>query len=650
MKKNLLITPFLIWVFTLSLYAQKGQEVLSDIEIMHISKSNELLVEKVTPRTLLDLPFYDDFSYGKPYPMPWLWYPSNVLVNTKYAKNEPNIGVATFDAINSAGQLHTSSTSTATFPADTLTSRGINLLYPSDTTVYISFLFQPQGLGNEPQVQDSLILDFFDPIQQKWVKAWSVSANFTLKSITENNAILNTTKTTNAQSLNNRFFRVHFPIRSSNYLTEGFQFRFRNLASISANQHVPSLRGNSDHWHIDAVYINRNRNYRDTLFNDVAFFKPLKSILKNYESIPWKHFNAQAIQSELTSQLGFTINYRNQGPITWNVTRQFSILNHSNQENYEFTGAALNIFGFEDVEYTRNFIYNFTSNWLDSARYTFKSFLITDFNPETNYLRWNDTISYTQNFTNYYAYDDGSAENGYGLYGEGTQNGRVAVKFTSYKADSLVGVYMYFNRVLTTTENPMPRYFKFAIWADNNGKPGQLLYEELGFKPTYTNMLNRFTLFEIDEPIWLEAGTFYVGWIQTTAEFLNVGFDLNRVNNNKIFFNIDGTWTNSQFEGSLMIRPVFGALTETPTTIPHNTTLPVANLYPNPAQYSFSISLPNANQTALVQIFNISGQMVSHNNYSGAPIDVSQLPNGIYLVKISQSSGHHSTHKLIISR
>jgi hypothetical protein len=652
MKKHLLIATILLWACTHSLFAQKGQEVLSDIEVMPITNPNGLLVEKTTPRTLLSLPFYDDFSYGKTYPMPSLWNLSNVLINTKYARNEPNIGVVTFDAINSNGQLHTSSTSTATFPADTLTSRGINLLYPSDTTIYISFMFQPQGLGNEPQVQDSLILDFFDPLLQQWVKVWSASANFSLKSITEKNSLLNTTKTTTSQSLNDRFFRVHFPILNSSYLVEGFQFRFRNLASIAANQHVPSLRGNSDHWHIDLVYINRNRNYRDTLFNDVAFFKPLKSILKNYESIPWKHFNAQSIQTELPSPLGFTVNYRNQGPITWNLIRQFSILNNTNNALYEFTGAAENIFGFEDIEYTRNYTYNFASNWPngDSASYTLTSYLITDNNPETNHLRWNDTLSYTQRFANFYAYDDGSAENGYGLYGEGTQNGRVAVKFTNYKADSLVGVYMYFNRILTTPDNPMPRFFKFAIWADNNGKPGQLLYEELGFKPTYTNSLNRFTLFKIDEPVWLETGTFYVGWIQTTTEFLNVGFDLNRIHNNKIFFNIDGTWTNSQFEGSLMIRPVFGSLTENPTAIPDNTTTQVTSLYPNPTQYSFSISMPNAVQTCSVKIFNISGQMVTSEIYSGGPLDVSQLPNGIYLIKISQSSGHQSTHKLIISR
>ena len=48
---------------------------------------------------------------------------------------------------------------------------------------------------------------------------------------------------------------------------------------------------------------------------------------------------------------------------------------------------------------------------------------------------------------------------------------------------------------------------------------------------------------------------------------LNVGFDRNMVNNDKIFYNLGQGWQNSGFSGSLMIRPIMGkALPAEPTS------------------------------------------------------------------------------------
>lgn len=625
------------------LHSQKGFEVLVDVETLNYTEG---LVLKRSDRTTLELPFFDDFSYRSTIPAPWLWTQSGVYVNSNYAINPPNIGVATFDAINSKGQIYPNA-SINPFSADTLTSIPINLFFPADTNIYFSFYYQPQGLGNQPQTQDSLILEFFKTSNQEWEKVWAVSVNFTNNSLFEKNFLLDKTKTISTLNLNRKFFRVHFPILNPDYLTSGFQFRFRNIASIAANQHVPSLRGNSDHWHIDNVYLNQSRDFADTVLNDVAFRKPLGSMLKNYESVPWPHFNSTAQQAELLNPLEFNIAYRNQGPVTWNVTRQFTIENLLTNQEYSFTGGAENIFAYEDFDYTRNYVYTFNSPSADSAKFGFTSFLITDFNPETQHLRWNDTVRYTQTFSNYYAYDDGSAENGYGLYGEGTQNGRVAYKFTNYKTDLLLGVYFYFNRSL---DNANQKYFKLAVWADNNGKPGEQIYEQLGLRPIFTNELNKFTLYELDEPIEIPAGTFYIGWVQTTPDFLNVGFDLNRINNSKLFYNITGTWTNSQFEGSLMVRPVFGKLNEPPTGIDPNPYGVEFCLYPNPAKYSFNISISNSIDRTKLQIFNISGQMVSQHFYTNQPIGIEHLPNGVYIVKIIAPNGTSATQKLIISR
>jgi hypothetical protein len=56
-------------------------------------------------------------------------------------------------------------------------------------------------------------------------------------------------------------------------------------------------------------------------------------------------------------------------------------------------------------------------------------------------LGMNDTTGFYQSFSNYYSYDDGSAEAAFGP--TGTQ-ARLAVQFDAYEADSLIGVAFNF--------------------------------------------------------------------------------------------------------------------------------------------------------------------------------------------------------------
>jgi hypothetical protein len=84
------------------------------------------------------------------------------------------------------------------------------------------------------------------------------------------------------------------------------------------------------------------------------------------------------------------------------------------------------------------------------------------------------------NFYNYYALDDGSAESGYDLFGEGTIGAMVAQKFYNYKTDNLVGIMIYFNRSYQDA-NSQP--FKITVWNDNNGKPGEIIYQQMASNP-----------------------------------------------------------------------------------------------------------------------------------------------------------------------
>ena len=99
----------------------------------------------------------------------------------------------------------------------------------------------------------------------------------------------------------------------------------------------------------------------------------------------------------------------------------------------------------------------------DSAIIRFKAALRTDeFDPKVN-----DTVVYDQVFKDYYAYDDGTPEAGYGLRGGGSSNGIVAMKYYSFQPDQLGGVNIFFNQVLDSLN--LNYYFNLVVWDDLEG-------------------------------------------------------------------------------------------------------------------------------------------------------------------------------------
>lgn len=612
-----------------------------DLESVPVVKNG--VIQK-SRNAVLELPFFDDFSKSFSHFSSKCWDARHVCFNAQYAVNPPNTGVVTFDAIDNTGKLH-SVASNFPFSSDTLISNPINLSFTSDTTIYLSFYFQPQGLGNRPDDRDSLLLEFYNSDLDEWEGAWACWLTASDSTLHEVNKLKNSITEKVTAKFDSTFFLVHLPITEDRFLTPNFRFRFRNIASLSPNTDVPSLRGNSDHWHIDMVYLNRGRSYRDTLLNDVSFAKPLKSILNTYQQIPWSHFTNAAVETELDNPLVFNIDYKNLGLISWNVTRMFSIDNHSNGDVYSFSGGAENIAGTEEIEYDRRFQYDFVSDWSDSAKFTFTSYLITDIAENTSHLRWNDTLRHVQRFNNFYAYDDGTAESGYGLYGEGTQTGQVAVKHTAYKADKLVGVYMYFNRTINDANQ---KYFKLVVWDDNNGKPGNVIYEQIGARPIFTGSLNRFTLFKFDEEIEIKAGTFYIGWIQTTTDMLNVGFDRNTDSKNRLLYNISGSWNPTKFHGSLMLRPVFGQLTESPTNVIQTKSEENLRVFPNPSNGSVNVQYSGVG--AIVSVYNTFGQLVANQKLVNGKLDLQHLPNGTYIIRVAENNKIIGTQKIVIAK
>jgi len=650
MRKQFVVLLVLLVAYTTTTV---GQEVLLDLQTMPIKKvvkSNGSIL-KVKSKSSLGLPFFDDFAKGSSYTDPGNWVNSNVIINQTYAINPPSIGVATFDAIDQYGKLYSHLT-TSSLPADTLTSQLINT--DTSTNVYFSFQYEPKGLGKEPSLTDSLVIEFFSKSDKKWFRVWSASPHFSTNTVIENFHLESRIVTRKASKIAETFFKVMMPIYDERFLQDSFQFRFINYASLPTNTQVPSLRGNGDQWHIDYLYLNRNRYEADTIPFDVVFSQPEKKILKNYESVPWNHFGTTARLAEFTDPLSVTIQFRDLSGEKRTVEHIISIIDYSNPSNsYKWTVDNNTLYPFETMDSTILYEYDYTSSWEDSAKFSVENYIVIEDSIINKHFHWNDTVRHTLKFLNYYAYDDGSAENGYGLYGNGSEYGMVALKYHTYLEDSLKGVEMYFNRSLQDDNLlyiPDSVEFYLTVWTDNNGKPGSILYQSDKLKPKFKNGASSFSFYPITSKLKV-SGNFWVGWTNTTTDFLNVGFDLNNIHNDKLYYNLNGSWVQSQFEGSLMIHPVFGYLTKNQQTgVVTPTQKTNFTLYPNPASSQVNLKLPEGVKPERIRVFNLAGQVVVDKVYDSNSIDVSNLTTGIYLLQLTIKNSSPSTQKLVIIR
>jgi hypothetical protein len=552
----------------------------------------------------LVLPLFDDFSSSKALPDPELWQDPFAFVNNNFATNPVTNGVATLDALDADGSIYPDAVKDPnTFVADYLTSHPIQLSYPSSDSLYLSFLYQPAGLCDPPEEQDSLMVDFYAPDSSAWYNVWS------------------TPGTDSAQP----FRQVMIPITQQEFLKEGFMFRFRNRASLARNNDYADMRTNVDYWHIDYVKLDRDRSRADTVLRDVAFNTPLNSILQNLTSLPWSHF--ESAYNTVLDQYAFA-RYRNNDTITRNVTRSLSITEPYYNETYNPEDpTAQDLPALTDTVVNFGYLYPLDIGRGDSALLRFKAALRTDeFDPKIN-----DTVVYDQHFKDYYSYDDGTPEAGYGLRGGGTGSGMVALKFQAYEPDELGGLYMLFNHVYDSLN--LGYYFKLMVWNDLEGRPGNVIWEdEADHTPAYSASYPGFIRYDFTQPVPVD-GPFYVGWIQYNEYLLNVGLDLNNRPPSVMFYNIQGQWVNSEAPGVVMMRPF---MYHEPTSAEdHAESVQHLIVYPNPASDRIHVRWPGTNslEERKLEIMDAAGRMVFSSRAHADSYDISSLQPGIYYIR-----------------
>ena len=546
-----------------------------------------------------------------------IWLDNDVFLNYNYPKNPWTLGVVTFDGLNSSGKPYDWTTGAIDW-SDQLTSKPIFLGNKDiSDSLYFSFYFQAGGYGETPDSDDSLILEFYNPSNNEWNSVWSTNGFDS-----------------------DQWYYEHILLDSSKYFQDGFRFRFNSYGS---------LNGSLDHWNLDYVYFNESRSINDTLMQDWAFVAPPITMLNNYSSVPWKHFKNSSSNILLDKVTIPSYNSSNNPKLVQPCFMDL-FYKDSLQSSFPYSASVLNVpnLSFFDMEY--DFGSNFTLDKTINDTFVdfkYRFYIATNTTPER--LSENDTIYHNQTFQNYYSYDDGSAEAGYGIIGNGVE---LAYRFSildGMQSDTLRSVKIHFSPTVNDVSNEP---FFLQIWDDSLGLPGNLIYtsDDINFPeifyPQYNSGLNGFFEYELPSLIPV-SDTFYIGWKQITSSRLNVGFDKNVNRRFDIFYNLGSGFQNTIFEGSLMMRPVFiSDMDNFVNFYEHKFEKSNVSLFPNPADQIVNIS---NNDVSEIIIYDLNARVIFRSNILyDFSFDVKDFYNGIYLVDIKFNNGDSQVKKLIV--
>lgn len=591
----------------------------------------------------LSLPFFDDFSYPGPRPDPKKWLNDQGYVNDFMAIDPVSIGVITLDGLNARGLPY------STNRKDTLLSAYLDLSPFNETQdLTLTFYYQPGGISiTPPERNDSLILEFRN-MSGQWVEI-------------------------NRFAGINPFFPVipNFIFRAfgigKDYLYKGFQFRFRNLSSLTGAVHQ---------WHIDNVRVGLNLNTQGK-HTDVALTHRPGYLIKPYTAMPWTHFKPN-INTYINNELPIKLFNHSDMVLSANpssVEVRDILLDQVLLDNLTLLElppiASVNQ---RDLQPGRHEFLNTLASGplvsqLSSYPASHPGFLL-----ETRYhfeqsqeqgigdtvaLR-NNTVANVTSLENYYAYDDGSAESAIQAVKAGSQ---VAQEFDAAITDTLRAIQFCFPIYDVDVTN---QAFHLKIWVDDLSSDP--VYQKFFVRPFYPSgifpdSLNPFTTYVLyddeDNPIGVEIpqGTFFVGWQQAVSvdHSIPVGFDKNTPDAGMFsWYNIGDGWLpfGSTFKGALMIRPVFGP--DTPNNTPDipNAIAPIVTagnfeVYPNPSNGILSLRSEHPAGEWTVVLMDQLGRIIRQTAYQ-AELDFSETAHGLYFLFVKDSLGNVLANKKVI--
>jgi hypothetical protein len=622
----------------------------SQIEVVPIYRHSETTTTQATARTAeltpMLLPFWDDFSFNikNETPNDTLWEidSKSVWVNNGSGINPPSIYVATFDGYNATGNPYSANDILAKGFADAMTSRPLKLgdvAQANRDAVFMTFFYQFAGNGDNPEPGDILSLLFKNAAGQ-WIEVWSKT----------NDGTLSTDKFIEGGPINIRSKESN----PDDFFHNGFQFQFRSFGRLS---------GPYDVWNVDYVYVSNGKAkevfpptppitfdppYED--FPDRSVVSNLTTMLKDYWSIPIKHFRNNPTSNIIAPKVTIATNRKDQVVGSGEAVNYSSYViagskNSSVSKTLETATAPPSP---SDLNYLEPKTVNIKISELPDL-----STLITDdsvsikisfvLNSKDNIKKisnstgdWdeavykpinfksNDTISATNILSDYYAYDDGKAEFGIKLNGKGTQ---LAYEFNmkTTEEDDVIAIDIYFPKYGDDTNQFIQLFIANSLPAADN---------EYSFKQSYAvqrTTRNQFVRFKIPDKVTVKD-KFYIGWQLNSEAVIPIGLDRNTDSGSKIYTKVLGAanWEqNTTLYGSIMMRPVLG---KAPDVVLDVESSAAGKPYPNPTAGIFH--LPS--EADRIQLFDLSGRSIDFTETQLADkkkISILTPATGLYLVR-----------------
>ena len=629
-----ILTITIILIDTISLNSQVIRGLAYNHAIIKAIEEGDKNYQKDLADSIhFDNEFFEDFSdYGKSvFPRKNYWADNYAYINSTFADSMISLGVATLDAYNDKGYPYYSS-SYKIVPSDSLTSLPFSFQNNISSTYFFSFFYQAGGKGDmpegiisdEPGVEgmDSLLLDFYSVEHEQWVMAF-----YTLD---------------NTDTFHFKQVILELP---DTLLEDGFRFRFRNYTSLPKYPQGQDLGmfGNADQWHIDYIQMKQVQSSQvmENL-NDIMVVEPLLPSFTEYTAVPWRHFTiAQSVPDNERRQIPFSFRTYYPGrtdPIdridrfyrTTNLSSG-TVLKTKNFHNDE--EPAFHFFNYQD-NFTTDFFYNPSDT---IGRLEIAAFIETT--EGDNQIRINDTVRRMETYYDHYAYDDGSAELGFGIGGESQEKSRIALRFRSFhnidNPDSLLkAVLIYFCKSVDTVTDNVE--YRISIRKNDDELPAEdELYSSDIYTPEYDAGLNEFTRIEIDPPLPI-SDTFFIV-IEQLNGYLNLGYDINNDNLRNLYVYTNQIWNNpySITRGSLMVRASFGNYSLPPSAIEDRAS-DRGFIYPNPANDFLNYSpAPECQGPFTMEIYNVSGSVLYQATTDETSIPVGNLSKGLYFIVIT---------------
>ena len=599
MKKNLYsLLLILLWGGPFIGWSQQEEISIPSARIQSENLSTESLGDTIT------IPIEDDFSYPGNLPTPKTWADRKAYVNQTLPLNVKSIGVATLDGLDEFGYAYDINRVGSDTLADVLTSHYIDLSSTSGQ-VLLSFLYQGGGLGEGPEPDDSIVVDFWSVPDSNWVRVWRDTG-----------------------WVEDNFRTAIIPVLQTRFLQNGFRFRIGSYGS---------LQGAFDNWHIDYVNLDDDRNVMDTTVLEPAFVKPHEDITDVFSRIPWFHYDQALVRDTLDYV------YRRNGPPPpggWSL----NLGRYEVKENGSVISTRTSVPLVTTLNHNVDLPFQAPLNL--PALSPIDEFVIdmkTWFDGTAEGLRQNDTVRLHQEFKNYYAFDDGTAERAYGI--KNVFGAITVIRFNPLQGDEFRGLYINF----TPTEDDVTKNsFQIGIWEDNNGQPGiQLYLSDTVFKPDYGYVANDLLPYIIDSSGIQINGPVFVGVRQTRPEPLNIGLDLNHLDRTQIWYGDGGNWYQSLTTATLMMRPIMRYNPRDLDIPEREIKAPVA--FPNPGDGLIQLQNTPANTT--YQVIDVYGRPILQGTLGQEGIlDLRSMQRGMYLLQLHHPElGGQRVIKLILN-